>query len=245
MNPYFGDPNNRIIHKIFRKEIIEAYNAYNESNLNESQNILDESSEIQSFTHRTEYHETNVLTYFSGENENTIRRRNSANINNPNNINSETNLKIKMSKNYEEKNVEIKSPSQGKYLLSEHDNNNSTNKCVDECGILDHLNDIIDKYYNNGYELKIKINNNHNNDKFMFEAKFIPQIQNSSKYFIVYNNNEFILETQVIPPYQDESEQQTVYNYNFPSYEFHNLIEDFDREKYKQTNISLEIKNVN
>jgi hypothetical protein len=46
LNPYFGDPNNRIIHKIFRKEIIEAYNAYNESNLNESQNILDESSEI-------------------------------------------------------------------------------------------------------------------------------------------------------------------------------------------------------
>ena len=55
MNPYIRDPNNRIILKIFRKEIIEAYNAYIKSNLNESQNILDESSEIKSFTHRTEF----------------------------------------------------------------------------------------------------------------------------------------------------------------------------------------------
>ena len=244
LNPYFGDPNNRIIHKIFRKEIIEAYNAYNESNLNESQNILDESSEIQSFTHRTEYHETNVLTYFSDENENTIRRRNSANINNPNNINSKTNLKIKMSKNYEEKNFEITFSSQG-IFIREHDINNFTNKYNVASETLDSPNDFIDKLYkgyNNGYELEININKN--NNKFIFKSKFIPPTQNPSKYFIVYNNNEYKFETQIIPPNQDESEQQTFYNYNFPSYGFHNLIENFDREKYKQTNISLEIKNV-
>jgi hypothetical protein len=234
LNPYFRDPNNRIILKIFRKEIIEAYNAYIKSNLNESQNILDELSEIQSFTRRTEYHQTNVLTYFSGENENTIRRRNRANINNPNNINSEINLEIILSKeDYEEKKIEIKSSPEGNSLVRGHDFNNSINNNIDEFRIL-YENDLIDKLikeYNNDYvlQINININNNNNNDKCIYKIRFIPTNQNSQN-ILYYNNNEFIFETQ--------------FNYNFSSYGFHNLIEDFEREKYKQTDISLEIKNV-
>ena len=101
LNEIIMDPNNKIIYKIFRKEIIEAYKVYIASNLDESQNISDEFSEERSSTLGTEYSETNVRTFFSSENENTISRRNSEHINNPININSETILEIILSKENE------------------------------------------------------------------------------------------------------------------------------------------------